>query len=97
MPMPLMFQLLQEEIGTRAAACDYLVALGTHSLMSEAQLSRMMGRPVVNGMCGKTRVVNHRWDLPDTFVELGTIPADQVAKASGGLLSESILIKINRL
>jgi lactate racemase len=97
MPMPLMFELLQEEIGTRAAACDYIVALGTHSFMNETQLSRMMGRPVVNGMCGKARVVNHRWDLPDTFVELGTIPAGEVAEASGGLLSESILIKINRL
>jgi nickel-dependent lactate racemase len=97
MPMPLMFELLQEEIGTRAAACDYIVALGTHSLMNEAQLSRMVGRPVINGMCGKARVVNHRWDLTETFVELGTIPAGQVAEASGGLLSESILIKINRL
>ena len=45
MPMPLMFQLLQEEIGTRAAACDYLVALGTHSLMSDAQLTRLDGTP----------------------------------------------------
>ena len=51
MPMPLMFQLLQEEIGTQAAACDYLVALGTHSLMNETQLSRLMGCPVVNGAC----------------------------------------------
>src|SRR4029077_8117879 len=82
MPMPLMFQLLQEEIGTRAAACDYLVALGTHSLMSEAQLTRLMGCPVVGGMCGKARVLNHRWDLADTFVNLGTIPAEQVAEAS---------------
>ena len=89
MPMPLMFQLLQQEIGTQAAACDYLVALGTHSLMSETQLTRLMGRPVVNGTCGKARVFNHRWDLPDTFVDLGTIPADQVAEASGGLLSEA--------
>jgi nickel-dependent lactate racemase len=96
MPMPLMFQLLQEEIGTRAAACDYLVALGTHSLMSEAQLTRLMGCPVVNGVCGKARVFNHRWDLPDTFADLGTIPADDVAKASGGLLSDPILVKINR-
>ncbi len=97
MPMPLMFQLVQEEIGTGAAACDYLVALGTHSLMSEAQLSRLLGRPVVNGTCGNARVFNHRWDLPGTFVDLGTIPADQVAEASGGLLSEAILVKINRL
>ena len=97
MPMPLMFQLLQEEIGARAAACDYLVALGTHSLMSEAQLTRLMGRPVVNGRCGAARVLNHRWDLADTFVDLGSIPAEQVAEASGGLLAEPILVRINRL
>src|SRR3984893_8160672 len=97
MPMPLMFQLLQEEIGTQAAACDYLVALGTHSLMNETQLSRLMGCPVVNGACGNARVFNHRWDLPDTFVDLGRIPAAEVRKASGGLLSDPILIKINRL
>ncbi len=97
MPMPLMFQLLEAEIGMRAAACDYLVALGTHPLMSEAQLSRLMGRPVVNGICGKARVLNHRWGLPNTFADLGTIPADEVAKATGGLLSDPILVKINRL
>ena len=97
MPMPLMFQLLQKEIGACAAACDYLVALGTHSLMSEAQLTRMMGTPVVNGVCGKARVLNHRWDLPETFVDLGAIPAEQVIAASGGLLSEAIQVKINRL
>jgi nickel-dependent lactate racemase len=97
MPMPLMFQLLQEEIGTQAAACDYLIALGTHSLMSEAQLTRLLGCPVVNGTCGNARVFNHRWDLPGTFVDLGTIRADKVAEASGGLLSEPILVKINRL
>jgi len=97
MPMPLMFKLLQEEIGSRAAACDYLVALGTHPLMSETHLSSLMGRPVINGMCGKARVLNHRWDLPETFVDLGTIPAGEVAEASGGLLSEPILIRINRM
>jgi len=97
MPMPLMFQLLQDEIGTRAAACDYLVALGTHPLMSEAQLTRLIGRPVVNGACGDARIFNHRWDLPGTFADLGTIPADEVAKASGGLLSDPILVKINRM
>ena len=96
MPMPLMFQLLQEEIGMRAAACDYLVALGTHPRMSETQLSRLMGCPVVDGVCGKARVSNHRWDIPGTFADLGTIPADEVAKASDGLLSDPILVKINR-
>jgi len=97
MPMPLMFQLLQQEIGDRSAACDYLVALGTHPFMNETQLTRLMGCPVVDGVCGKASVFNHRWDLAGTFADLGTIPAQQVAKASGGLLSDPILVKINKL
>ena len=97
MPMPLMFQLLQAEMGTRAAACDYLVALGTHPRMNEAQLTRLIGCPVIDGICGKAQVVNHRWDLPGTFADLGTIPASEVETASGGLLSDPILVKINKM
>lgn len=97
MPMPQMFQLLHQEIGARATALDYLVALGTHPRMNDAQLTRHIGSPVVDGICGKTRVLNHRWDLPRTFAALGTIPGDEVARVSGGLLSNPILIKINRM
>jgi lactate racemase len=97
MPMPLMFQLLQEEIGTRAAACDYLVALGTHPRMNDVQLTRLMGAAVGNERCGKARVFNHRWDIPVTFAALGTIPAEEVTRVTQGLLSDAILVKINRL
>lgn len=97
MPMPLMFQLLQAEIGTRAAACDYLVALGTHPRMNEAQLTRLIGCPVIDGVCGQAHVFNHRWDLPGTFADLGTIPASEVETASGGLLSDPILVRINKM
>ncbi|HEY8671211.1 MAG TPA: lactate racemase domain-containing protein [Terriglobales bacterium] len=67
LPMPLMFRLLQEEVGTRASACDYLIALGTHQPMSEEQIGRLLGSPLVNGRCGSARVFNHRWDLAETF------------------------------
>jgi len=97
MPMALMFHLLQEEIGSHSTACDYLVALGTHPPMSNEQLSRMMGRPVVNGVCDGAHIFNHRWEVADTFVEVGTIPASEVEEVSGGLLSEAITVKINRL
>lgn len=97
MPMPLMFELLQQEVGARAAACDYLVALGTHPLMRDAQLSALVRQPVVNGACGSAKVLNHRWDLPETFSELGKIPQDEVVRISGGLLEEAIPVRINRL
>src|SRR3970282_1536663 len=39
MPMPLLFDVLDQAVGPRAAALDFLVALGTHAPMSDAQLS----------------------------------------------------------
>jgi nickel-dependent lactate racemase len=97
MPMPLMFEILQAEIGRQAAACDYLVALGTHPAMSESQLTQLLGHPVTSGKCGSARIFNHCWSVPATFAEIGTIPADEVEHVSKGLLTDPIGIKINRL
>ena len=97
MPMPMMFELLQNNLTGRAKAHDYLVALGTHQLMTDTELSQMVGCPVRNGACGESKVMNHRWDLPETFVDIGKIAAAEVAEVSGGLLSEEIVIRISRL
>ena len=97
MPMALLFDLSQEEIARQAAACDYLVALGTHPRMSDTQLSSLIGRPVVDERCGTSRVFNHRWDLPATLIEIGSIPADDVTLISGGRLREPIAVRINRV
>ena len=75
MPMPLMADAIEETVGPRAAALDYLVALGTHQPMNDAQLSALFGREVSDGRAGGSRVFNHRWDDPATFVTLGTIHA----------------------
>src|SRR5215510_14521142 len=56
MPMPMMFGLLEETLGRRVETLDYLVALGTHRPMSDEQLGRLLGRPVANGRCGRSRV-----------------------------------------
>ncbi len=97
MPMPLLFELLQQEIGAQAAACDYLVALGTHPAMSDEQLSSHIGQPVVNGVSGRAKIFNHRWERPETFVEIGVIPEDVVNRISGGLLAVEVPIRVNRL
>jgi nickel-dependent lactate racemase len=97
MPMPLMFETLERELGTRVAALDYLVALGTHSPMNDEQLTALVGRPVVNGRAGTRRVFNHRWDDPATFAHLGTIPARDVADLTGGRLREDVAVALNRL
>ena len=97
MPMQLMFDALDEGAGTRVAALDYLVALGTHQPMGDAQLSRLVGHPVVGGCAGRSRIFNHRWDLPDTFSTLGTIPAAEIMKLTGGLLERNVTVALNKL
>src|SRR5580700_4962530 len=97
MPMPLLFGILERELGPRVRALDFLVALGTHSPMSDAQLSRLVGRDVVEGRCGKRRVFNHRWDDPSAFAKLGEISADEIEELTGGLLREAVPVSLNRL
>src|SRR6186997_1615080 len=88
MPMPMMFDLIGLALGPRVAALDYLVALGTHAPMDDAQLSRLVGADVRGGRVGETRIFNHRWDDPSTFVSLGSIPKAEIERLTEGRLSE---------
>jgi lactate racemase len=97
MPMPLMAEALEDIVVPHAAALDYLVALGTHRPMSDPQLSALFGRPVSDGRAGASRVFNHRWDDPATFVTLGTISRDEIARLTGGLLARDVPVALNRL
>ncbi|MEO7190150.1 MAG: lactate racemase domain-containing protein [Vicinamibacterales bacterium] len=97
MPMPFLFAAIERELGGRVAALDYLVALGTHVPMTDAQLTQLLGCPVVNGLAGERHVFNHRWDDPATFVQLGTLSADDVAALTGGRLHQNVPVALNRL
>ncbi len=97
MPMPLMFELIQEELGPRVSALDFLVALGTHAPMNDEQLSRHLGADVVDGITGFSRIFNHRWDDPEALVELGRIPAAEIGELTGGLVLQEVSVKLNRL
>ncbi|MGH9645112.1 MAG: lactate racemase domain-containing protein, partial [Terriglobales bacterium] len=88
MPMGQMFRIFDELLRPHVPALDYLVALGTHPPMSDEQLSKMVGRSVVNGWAGTSRVFNHHWEDPKTFVSLGTIPADEVKELTRGHLAQ---------
>lgn len=97
MPMPLVYEILEEQLTNRVQRLDYLIALGTHPPLSDAQLSQLLGKPVSAGKAGTCRVFNHTWDRPDTFVEIGTISAQEIFQISGGLLNQDVLIRINKL
>jgi nickel-dependent lactate racemase len=96
-PIPMMFNLFRDLLAGRVAALDYLVALGTHPPMSDAALSQLIGQPVMDGRVGDTQVFNHHWDRPETFITLGTIPAAEIEEISGGLLSQDVPVRLNKL
>lgn len=97
MPLPAMVDLLDETLGRRIEALDFLVALGTHRPMTDEELGRLVGRAVVGGRAGSSRVFNHRGSDPRELALLGTIPAAEIASLTGGLLSEELPVSLNRL
>jgi nickel-dependent lactate racemase len=97
MPVPLMFDILERELLPRVKALDYLVALGTHPPMDDAQLGALVGRRVIDGRAGRSRIFNHDWSDPATFAHLGTIPASEIAAITDGRLSEDVPVALNRL
>ena len=97
MPMPHLFGLFREMLGGKAAAVDFLVALGTHRPMSDAELSRLVGAPVVDGRAGASRIVNHEWADPATFATIGEISAAEIHALSGGRLAQPVTVALNRL
>src|SRR5262249_9682141 len=98
-PIPMMFRLFHESLGDRVAALDFLIALGTHQPMSEEAIDRLVG--VTAGeratRFAKTNVFNHRWDRPDQLVELGEIPESEIAEITGGMLRQSVKVRLNKL
>ncbi len=97
MPMPRMFDWFEAQLAPRVAALDYLVALGTHPLMSAEQLGKLLGRPVSKGRCGKSHIFNHHWEDPRTFVTLGVISAAEIGEITGGLLAQEVPVRLNKL
>lgn len=98
-PIAQMFRLFHELLGERVAALDYLIALGTHQPMNEEAINRRLGVTPEQraGEYASVNVFNHRWDLPETFVELGEITAEEIASISEGLLHEPVKVRLNKL
>jgi lactate racemase len=97
MPMSQMFSLFDEILRPRVKVLDYLVALGTHPIMGDQQLSKLVGRTVFNGKVGDTNIFNHHWEDPATFANLGSIPAIEVEKMTSGRMSQDVPVTLNKL
>ncbi len=98
-PIPQMFRLLHQELNNRVAALDFLIALGTHNPMSEAQINRLVGvTPEERETTFKeVRIFNHLWNLPETFISCGVISAAEIVEISNGMLHQEVDVRVNKL
>lgn len=96
-PVGLFFRLLHEQLGGKAAALDYMIALGTHPAMPyEKILERVeISKAEHEGKYAKVKFFNHEWEKPETFRTIGTISADEMEQLSGGLFRESVDVSLN--
>jgi nickel-dependent lactate racemase len=97
-PLPMMVRILGEVIGARAAKLDFMVALGTHPVMTERQILELYKISPEDRVepFGRSAFSCHRWDLSETFRRIGELTEEEVATISGGLLRERVPIDINQ-
>ena len=101
-PLPFLFRELVTLLhDTRQL--DFMVALGTHPPLSEAQLCQLVGITVDEWQTTYRHVgiLNHTWDSVDALTQIGTLPQDQIKQIAGDrwhpTLGGDVAVKINRL
>jgi nickel-dependent lactate racemase len=97
-PLPMMIRAVHARVAGRAAACDYMVALGSHRVMTEQEILALYG--ITEQERGRdfarSQFLNHRWDRADSFVRVGRIEAEEIAEITEQLFREAVNVDINR-
>jgi nickel-dependent lactate racemase len=99
MPLPLFFRRIVALLQGRVRELDFLVATGTHPAMSEAAKLKLVGITAVEKATtyANVRLLDHAWDDPQALINLGLIPAGEIARLSNHLLAQDVPVRLNRL
>jgi len=97
-PIPLAFRTLAEAFRKQGGRLDFLLALGTHPPMTEAEIEAHLKLPASERkrLFPDTEVFNHHWKDPQVLAEIGRIEAGEMASLTGGLYTEAVPVQINR-
>jgi lactate racemase len=98
-PIPLMFRLLYEQVGRRAAQLDYLIALGTHPPMLHEAIDHLVGVTAAERAerYPNVHIFNHDWANPQMLQTIGVISRAEAGELTGGLLADDVPVTLNRL
>lgn len=94
----ILFPFAAEILAARGAAqFDALVAQGTHMPMTEAEKRAKVGLGEGASLPLLGQIFDHQWNQPEELVDLGELSAERVKELTGGLISESVKVNLNRL
>lgn len=98
-PVGDIFKIVYQQIGDVAAALDIIVALGTHSPMSEEAICERLDITVDErkNKYGRVKFINHQWNNPDSLKNVGTISAEEIDKLTNGLFSMDVPVEVNKV
>lgn len=98
-PVGMVFKLIYEQIGMVTKALDIIVALGTHSQMSEEAICKRLEISIQErqGKYGKVKFINHEWNNPEALKTVGTISAEEIKTLTNGLFSMDVPVEVNKV
>jgi lactate racemase len=93
-PHAMFYRMIVHALRARVSRLNFLVALGTHPYLTQDRLLALVGltRPDP-----EVELFNHAWSDPDALALIGGIPGEEVEQLTGGLQSQAIPVRINRL
>lgn len=101
LPLPLLFHALVEILHD-TKQLDFMVALGTHSALSEESLNKLVGisESERNMQYASVGLLNHAWDNPSALTTLGVMEQDEIRAIAGerwhSSLPEKVEIRLNK-
>ena len=101
LPLPNLFRMLVA-ILHNTDQLDFMVALGTHPFLSDAQINHLIGVTAeeCTTLYSHVRILNHDWKNPEKLVSLGRMEKDEIKSIAGenwhASLPDQINIRINK-
>lgn len=101
LPLPFLFRELVSVLHD-TSRLDFMVALGTHPPLTDEQLHRLVGITAEErtSLYRHVGILNHAWNSPQTLVQIGTLPSEQIQQIAGEqwhpTLAGDVAVNINR-
>lgn len=98
-PLDVIFPIVHKLLSQRVEQLDFIIALGTHPPLSEAQIYRRVGITAEEHRTKypQVRFFNHEWNSPGQLQSIGTISEEEVVAISGGRMRQTVDVRVNKM